>query len=148
MIAITGCQLLRTLIGRAGCTANFALRNEVGVPVWRASSGQELVPDSGDDGGLMAENRKLSDVEIETRLTALPGWSVVHGKLHREFQFKDFVTAFAFMTGLALVAESKNHHPEWFNVYNKVVLDLTTHDVHGISPLDFELATAANALAR
>jgi 4a-hydroxytetrahydrobiopterin dehydratase len=96
----------------------------------------------------MAEAQKLTDAEIEARLATLPGWSIVDGKLHREFQFKDFVSAFAFMTGLALVAESKNHHPEWFNVYNKVVLDLTTHDVQGISGLDFDLAAAANALAR
>jgi 4a-hydroxytetrahydrobiopterin dehydratase len=96
----------------------------------------------------MAEMRKLTEVEIESRLSNLPGWSIVEGKLHREFQFKDFVSAFAFMTGVALVAESKNHHPEWFNVYNKVVLDLTSHDVQGISALDFELATAANTLAK
>ena len=96
----------------------------------------------------MAEIRKLNEVEIEARLPNLPGWSIVDGKLHREFQFKDFVSAFAFMTGVALVAEAKNHHPEWFNVYNKVVLDLTTHDVQGISALDFELAEAANALAK
>jgi len=96
----------------------------------------------------MTELRKLTAVEIESRLSGLPGWAVVNGKLHRELQFKDFVSAFAFMTAFALVAESKNHHPEWFNVYNKVVIDLTTHDVQGISALDFELATAANALAR
>jgi 4a-hydroxytetrahydrobiopterin dehydratase len=96
----------------------------------------------------MAEMRKLTEVEIESRLSSLPGWSIVDGKLHREFQFKDFVSAFAFMTAVALVAESRNHHPEWCNVYNKVVLDLTTHDVQGISALDFELATAASALAK
>ena len=96
----------------------------------------------------MTDLRKLTEVEIESRLAGLTGWAVVEGKLHRAFQFKDFVSAFAFMTGLALIAESKNHHPEWFNVYNKVVIDLTTHDVQGISALDFELAAAANALAR
>ncbi len=96
----------------------------------------------------MTELRKLTEVEIETRLAGLSGWAVVDGKLHREFQFKDFVSAFAFMTAVALVAESRNHHPEWFNVYNKVTIDLTTHDVQGISALDFDLATAANALAK
>jgi 4a-hydroxytetrahydrobiopterin dehydratase len=95
----------------------------------------------------MAELRKLTDVEIESRLSDLSGWTVVEGKLHRVFQFKDFVSAFAFMTGVALIAESKQHHPEWSNVYNKVVIDLTTHDVQGISGLDFELAAAANDLA-
>jgi 4a-hydroxytetrahydrobiopterin dehydratase len=95
----------------------------------------------------MTELRKLTDVEIQSRLAAVNGWKIVDGKLHRAFQFKDFVSAFAFMTGLALIAESKNHHPEWSNVYNKVVIDLTTHDVQGISGRDFELAAAANALA-
>jgi 4a-hydroxytetrahydrobiopterin dehydratase len=96
----------------------------------------------------MVELRKLTEVEIESRLAGLSGWTIANGKLHREFQFKDFVSAFAFMTAVALIAESKNHHPEWFNVYNKVIVDLTTHDVQGISALDFELAAAANALAR
>jgi 4a-hydroxytetrahydrobiopterin dehydratase len=96
----------------------------------------------------MAELRKLTEVEIESRLASLPGWAIVDGKLHREFQFKDFVSAFAFMTAVALVAESKNHHPEWSNVYNKVVIDLTTHDVQGISTHDFDLATAATTLAK
>jgi len=96
----------------------------------------------------MTELRKLTDVEIESRLSKLPGWTIADGKLHRQFQFTDFVSAFAFMTAVALVAESKNHHPEWANVYNKVVIDLTTHDVQGISALDFELAAAASALAK
>ena len=95
----------------------------------------------------MAEIRKLTDVEIQSQLSRLAGWSILDGKLHREFQFPDFVSAFAFMTGVALVAESKHHHPEWRNVYNRVVIDLTTHDAHGITALDFELAAAANALA-
>jgi 4a-hydroxytetrahydrobiopterin dehydratase len=96
----------------------------------------------------MSEVRKLSEVEIQSRLSALPGWTIADGKLHREFHFKDFVSAFAFMTGVALVAESRNHHPEWFNVYNKVVIDLTTHDVQGLSALDFELAGAASQLGK
>ncbi len=67
-------------------------------------------------------------------------WSIEDGKLHREFSFPDFVTAFAFMAKVALLAERANHHPEWFNVYNKVVVDLTTHDAGGISSKDFDLA--------
>ncbi len=94
----------------------------------------------------MARPQKLSDEEIRTRLAAVPGWQVVNGKLHRELRFKDFVGAFGFMASLALVAEARNHHPEWFNVYNRVVIDLTTHDAGGITELDFELAAAANAL--
>jgi 4a-hydroxytetrahydrobiopterin dehydratase len=92
--------------------------------------------------------RKLTDEEIESRLKSVPGWQVVNGKLHREFRFEDFVSAFGFMTSLALVAEAKNHHPEWFNVYGRVVIDLNTHDIGGISELDFELAAAADALMR
>ena len=88
----------------------------------------------------MSERRKLNEREITERLAALNGWSMVNGKLHKEFQFKSFVQAFGFMTSVALIAESMNHHPEWFNVYNKVRIDLTTHDVGGISNLDFEFA--------
>ena len=89
---------------------------------------------------------KLTDVEIDARLAELPGWKVVAGKLHRELQFADFVQAFGFMARAALIAERMNHHPEWFNVYNKVVVDLTTHDAGGISAKDFELAGAMDRL--
>jgi 4a-hydroxytetrahydrobiopterin dehydratase len=85
---------------------------------------------------------KLTDAEIAKHLTALPQWKIVRGKLHRELQFKDFVEAFGFMSRCALLAEKRDHHPEWFNVYNKVVIDLTTHDAGGISAKDFELAQA------
>jgi 4a-hydroxytetrahydrobiopterin dehydratase len=84
--------------------------------------------------------RKLSDDEIHKLMTKLPGWTIQHGKLHHEYECKDFVTAFGNMTRVALIAESMNHHPEWFNVWNKVVIDLVTHSVKGISDLDFVLA--------
>jgi 4a-hydroxytetrahydrobiopterin dehydratase len=90
---------------------------------------------------------KLEPDEIARRLTSLTGWTVVEGKLHREFRFADFVTAFGFMTRAALVAERMNHHPEWFNVWNTVRVDLTTHDAGGISGRDFELAAAMDRLA-
>ena len=92
----------------------------------------------------MAE--KLSSGEIQTELNKVAGWVIQDEKLHKEFQFSSFIEAFGFMTQLALVAESMNHHPEWFNVYNRVVIDLTTHDAGGISNLDFELASKANNL--
>ena len=92
----------------------------------------------------MAE--KLSSDEIQTGLKKVAGWVIQDAKLHKEFQFSSFIEAFGFMTQLALVAESMNHHPEWFNVYNRVVIDLTTHDAGGISNLDFELASKANNL--
>jgi len=90
--------------------------------------------------------KKLSDPEIAALLPKVKGWSVVNSKLHREFTCKDFVTAFGNMTRVALVAESLNHHPEWFNVWNKVVIDLTTHSVKGISDYDFVLAENINEI--
>ncbi|HEY1924956.1 MAG TPA: 4a-hydroxytetrahydrobiopterin dehydratase [Candidatus Acidoferrum sp.] len=88
----------------------------------------------------MPAAKKLTDAEVTEQLSRLKGWSLQGGKLHREFQSKDFVTAFGNMTRVALVAESMNHHPAWFNVWNKVVIDLNTHDVQGISDQDFKLA--------
>jgi 4a-hydroxytetrahydrobiopterin dehydratase len=96
----------------------------------------------------MSTPTKLSDDDLRTRLGAHPHWTLVAGKLHRDFAFADFVTAFGFMASCALVAEKLNHHPEWSNVWNKVVIDLTTHDAGGISALDFELAAAMDKLAR
>ena len=89
----------------------------------------------------------LSADDLSRAITDLPGWSLVNGKLHREFRFADFVRAFAFMSGSALIAESRNHHPEWSNVYNRVVVDLTTHDAGGVTQSDLDLARAMNKLA-
>jgi 4a-hydroxytetrahydrobiopterin dehydratase len=90
---------------------------------------------------------KLPETEIASHLAAVPGWSVKGGKLHRELTFADFAQAFAFMTDVAREAEALQHHPEWFNVYNRVVIDLTTHDAGGVTTLDFELARRAEDLA-
>jgi 4a-hydroxytetrahydrobiopterin dehydratase len=81
----------------------------------------------------------MTEAEIETRV---PGWKVVGGKLHRELKFPDFVAAFGFMSRVALLAEKRDHHPEWSNVYNRVVIDLVTHDAGGITDKDIELAQA------
>jgi 4a-hydroxytetrahydrobiopterin dehydratase len=70
----------------------------------------------------------------------------VEGKLHRELRFADFVEAFGFMSRVALVAEAMGHHPEWRNVWNRVVIDLTTHDTGGLSTLDVELARRIDQL--
>jgi len=67
-------------------------------------------------------------------------WKIKDGKLYREFKFTSFVSAFGFMTQVAILAERANHHPEWSNVYNKVKIYLTTHEAKGISKRDFELA--------
>jgi 4a-hydroxytetrahydrobiopterin dehydratase len=88
---------------------------------------------------------KMSDQEITAAIAQLPEWKLVNGKLKREFKFNDFIGAFAFMTKVAIVAEKMDHHPEFFNVYNRVVIDLATHDVGGISTLDVELAKKINA---
>ncbi len=95
----------------------------------------------------MSRPAKLSDEEVQARITDLSGWSLADGKLRRELRFSDFVEAFGFMSRLALVAEKMDHHPEWSNVYNRVVIDLQTHDAGGLTDLDFQLATAANRLA-
>ena len=84
--------------------------------------------------------QKLSEQEIAAELTKLTGWSIQQGKLHRAFQCKDFVQAFGFMTSVALAAEAMRHHPDWSNSWNKVIVDLTTHSIGGLSKLDFELA--------
>ncbi len=90
---------------------------------------------------------KLTNIEINAQLEGISGWTVENEKLHKEFQFDSFVEAFGFMTSVALIAESMNHHPEWFNVYNRVIVDLATHDAGGISALDFELAKKVDALS-
>jgi 4a-hydroxytetrahydrobiopterin dehydratase len=95
----------------------------------------------------MARIEKLDDTQIQERLATVPGWSVEGGKLHRELKFADFNEAFGFMTRVALHAEKADHHPEWFNVYSTVRIDLTTHDCGGISARDFDLAAQINAAA-
>ena len=88
----------------------------------------------------MPAAKKLTDAEVNEQLGRAKGWTLAGGKLHRAFECKDFVTAFGNMTRVALVAEAMNHHPEWFNVWNKVVIDLITDSVKGISDYDFTLA--------
>lgn len=95
----------------------------------------------------MSTSPRLNHNELQSALRGLPGWSLQADKLHRQFQFADFIEAFGFMSRLALVAEKMGHHPEWFNVYNRVTIDLTTHDAGGITALDIQLAQQANLLA-
>ena len=85
---------------------------------------------------------KLRDDEVTEALSGVPGWSVVAGALHRELRFRDFSEAFAFMTRVAMFAEQHDHHPEWSNVYDRVIIDLRTHDADGITQRDFDLARA------
>jgi 4a-hydroxytetrahydrobiopterin dehydratase len=88
----------------------------------------------------------LSSEQISSELKNLPGWSIKDEKLHRDFEFEDFNQAFGFMTRAAMHIEKKNHHPEWFNVYNKLAIDLTTHDAGGITENDIQLAKILNSL--
>ncbi len=90
---------------------------------------------------------RLSQMDIDEQLKNLPGWSVVNEKLHKEFQFDSFNQAFGFMTRAAMEIEKMNHHPEWFNVYNRITVELTTHDAGGITRNDVNLAKILNSLA-
>lgn len=93
--------------------------------------------------------QRLSDDAITKALAELPGWQRVEGRhaLRKSFKFPDFNAAFAFMTRCALLAEKMDHHPEWFNVYNKLDVILTTHDADGISERDLKMAKAMNDYA-
>lgn len=91
--------------------------------------------------------QRLSDGEIETFLGTRPAWTIVDGKLHRELHFGDFAEAFAFMTRVAIHAEKLDHHPEWSNVWNRVTIDLVTHDAGGLTELDIELADRIDTAA-
>ena len=95
----------------------------------------------------MKRPSRLSAKDVDARLSALPGWKRSKGKLHRTFTFADFSEAFAFMTRAALAAEKLDHHPDWSNVWNKVTVDLNTHDAGGITELDFKLAEKMNRIA-
>ena len=95
----------------------------------------------------MTKRTLLKQNEIEDSLKRLSGWKIINGKLHKEFQFESFIHAFSFMTSVAITAEAMNHHPEWFNVYDKVRVDLVTHDLGGISTFDVALAEKMNQLA-
>ena len=90
---------------------------------------------------------KLSSEQISEQLKSLPGWSVKDEKLHRDFEFESFNQAFGFMTRASMEIEKMNHHPEWFNVYNKLSVDLMTHDAGGITENDIQLAKILNSLA-
>lgn len=89
---------------------------------------------------------RLPSESIDYELKTMKGWAVVNNKLHKEFEFNDFNQAFGFMTRAAMHIEKMNHHPEWFNVYNKIVVDLTTHDAGGVTQNDINLAKILNSL--
>jgi 4a-hydroxytetrahydrobiopterin dehydratase len=129
-------------------TVGDRTRHEVEI---HAEAGQEIghVPlssrkcEGGGDGlvatlGVMAA--KLTQQEVTNALGKLPGWVVKDGKLHREYRFSDFIHAFGFMATCATYIQARDHHPEWSNVWNRVTVDLTTHDAQGITAKDVDLA--------
>jgi 4a-hydroxytetrahydrobiopterin dehydratase len=91
---------------------------------------------------------KLSDTQISSALEHLAGWTVTHGKLHREYKFPDFAHAFGFMATAAPLIEKRDHHPEWANVYNRVTVDLVSHDAQGITQKDVDLAALLESIAK
>ena len=92
--------------------------------------------------------QKLTEAELSAALSALSGWTLARdgAAIRRDFTFADFVAAFGFMSRVALLAEKADHHPEWSNVYNRVTIELTTHDADGLSTRDIDLAHAINEM--
>ena len=90
--------------------------------------------------------KKLSKTEVAQKLKRLSGWKMVKGRnaITKTFKFKDFIQAFGWMTAMAIYAEKKDHHPEWFNVYSTVVVTLSTHDSSGVTKLDLDMAQEMN----
>jgi len=90
----------------------------------------------------------LEQIDIQAALNELTGWEVRDGKLHKTFKFDSFAEAIGWMVSVSIFADKIDHHPEWFNVYSRVRVDLSTHDLgNAISNLDLELARKMNALA-
>jgi 4a-hydroxytetrahydrobiopterin dehydratase len=90
----------------------------------------------------------LSEKQIDKALAAIPGWSCADGKLHKELRFRDFNEAFGFMVRVALVAEKRDHHPDWSNSYNTVVIDIVNHAAGGVTKKCIDLAIDVEAIRR
>ena len=91
---------------------------------------------------------KLTDSQIESALSKLPGWTLASGKLHREYKVPDFIHALGFRATAATAIQAMDHHPEWTNVYNRVVVDLSTHDAGGVTAWDVQLAEKLETFAK
>jgi 4a-hydroxytetrahydrobiopterin dehydratase len=92
--------------------------------------------------------KPLPESDLAAAVSSLPGWTIHNGKLHREYKFASFPQAFGFMATAAPTIEKRDHHPEWSNVYNKVTVDLSTHDAGGITQLDVDLAKLLEGIAQ
>ena len=86
----------------------------------------------------------LQDEALKELVVKIPGWEINDGQIQKEFKFSNFIEAFSFMTKIALICEKYNHHPNWENVYSKVIIRLSTHDLGGITNLDQTLASEIN----
>ncbi len=95
----------------------------------------------------MPQDTTLDDAEVTSRLAALDDWELADGMLHRKLEFSNFSEAFGFMTRVALAAEKLDHHPNWSNVWNTVVIDITNHDAGGVTDLCFRLVAAVDEAA-
>jgi len=89
----------------------------------------------------------LSNIQLNECLEELNDWSIVNEKLSKTFKFSNFIQAFGFMTEVAITSESMDHHPEWSNVYNRVEINLITHNEGGITKLDIELAKKIDTIS-
>ncbi len=146
MVLIEVCRVAQQVGRRTFLKRSRQLLYGVGMIALAPLVPVQLHPLIGETKPVETVVEKLSPSELASSLPQLAGWVVVDGKLQKIFKFKDFVEAFAFMTKVAMVAEKMDHHPEWFNVYNTVKIDLTTHDAGGISQRDVVLAQKINAL--
>ena len=88
----------------------------------------------------------LQNEELKDLLAKIPRWEIISNHIEREFNFRDFIEAFSFMTKIALICEKHNHHPNWENVYSKVIIRLSTHDLGGITNLDQTIASEINEI--
>jgi 4a-hydroxytetrahydrobiopterin dehydratase len=97
-------------------------------------------------GKLPRAGEPLADAQATARAQTLSGWEIREGRLHRDFEFPSFAHAFGFMAAVAVAAEKLDHHPDWSNSYNRVSIDLMSHDVGALTERDFRLAERINAL--
>ena len=88
----------------------------------------------------------LQNEELKQLVAKIPGWKIISNHIEREFNFVNFIEAFSFMTKIALISEKYNHHPTWENVYSKVIIKLSTHDLGGITNLDQTIASEINEI--
>lgn len=93
------------------------------------------------------ERRQVTDEEIQSALEDLPGWQLVEGRLHKTYRFPTFARAIGWMVSAAVFADKLDHHPDWCNTYNRVRVELMTHDLGAVSTLDLELARKMEELA-